>query len=189
MWTLAVHTTLPKRIVDTKDNKSSMHNNNINNMEVDQIMFENTCNSSPPQVPPTPRHSFMPHESVNSLQLSDLEDLDLMDGDSSHSNGDDNIYPQELEAAMTNPGGLWSAPNKRPSICDESMASQLLRMRGAGFPVPGTATETRSPCPNKDSPNTSGFTVEGALYEQHRCTKRARTSHPGEENHLIDQHQ
>ena len=70
--------------------------------------------------------SFLPNDSVSSLHLSDLQDMDLT--------GEQNPEQESAVREMVvNPGGMWTAHNKRASVTEQSSFSthQELR-RGKG---------------------------------------------------------
>ena len=77
--------------------------------------------------------SYIPHDSVASLQLADLQDHMDQSGNH-HRNGCPHYYYYDhhhhgestikSEMVVNNGGGLWSAHNKRPSVIDQGSFSE-----------------------------------------------------------------
>ena len=98
-------------------------------LSVEDMDIKSSSSSSPPALAhQVSMCSYLPNDSVSSLQLTDLEDMDLTGG-----GGSSGSSPDQREMVVNNGGGMWSAHNKRSSITEQQGSfSQQPYFRGNG---------------------------------------------------------
>lgn len=95
-------------------------------LPVEDMGIKSSSSSTPALAHHVSMCSFLPHDSVSSLQLTDLQDMELTGGGNSSS-------PDQGEMVVNNGGGMWSAHNKRASVTEQQGSfSQPAFSRGNG---------------------------------------------------------